>query len=261
MLGTVYGEQLTFITSEESLNGLPCPDAPTVTDIDDNTYNTVKLGNQCWMKENLRTTRYSDNTPIEYGGNNISATTAYLYYPANNINNVSTYGYLYNMAAVRNGAASSTAIPSGVQGICPTGWHVPSREEWDELRMFVLQHNQEYVCYDGTSQWAFNNAKALASTMGWAVNYDPEGTNICSPIVDPNTNNATNFTALPAGIRYGNNMFSYPYQEIGWLTQFWSCTKETNTNGTAITIDSHSTEVLTGGIDTKTGCSVRCLRD
>ena len=261
MLGTVYGEQLTFTTSSETLNGLPCPGTPTVTDVDNNTYYTVKLGNQCWMKENLRTTHYADNTPIELGGNNVSQTTAYRYYPNNNSENVSTYGYLYNMAAVRNGAPSSTSIPSGVQGICPTGWHVPSREEWTELRMFVLNHSQEYVCYDGTSQWAFNNSKALVSTTGWAVNYDPQGVSSCSPIVNPSTNNATNFSAFPAGIRYGNNMFTFPYQEVGWMTEFWSCTQETNINGATITIDGMSTEVLNGGTDMKTGCSVRCIRD
>ena len=259
-LGTSFGEQEEFTTTDLSLNGVPCPDAPTVTDVDNNVYNTVRLGNQCWMKENLRTTHYADNTPISLGGNNVSATTPYRYYPNNNSYTVSTYGYLYNMAAVRHGAASSNSIPSGVQGICPDGWHVPSCEEWYELRMFLINHRQVYACYGG-SMWSFNNAKALASTTGWAVNYDPEGSSSCSPIVNPSTNNATNFTALPAGIRYGNNTLTFPYEEIGWYAQFWSCTQETSNNGAVMLIDGYYDDVIVSSVNKTEGCSVRCLRD
>ena len=56
--------QTHFLQFNEIQDGFPCPNAATLTDIDGNVYNTVQIGNQCWMKENLRTTRYTDNTAI-----------------------------------------------------------------------------------------------------------------------------------------------------------------------------------------------------
>ena len=116
----------------------------TLTDIDGNTYNTVQIGNQCWMKENLRTTKYANGTSISQG-NNTSTTTAYWYYPNNNSSNMSTYGLLYNWKAVMGSSSSSNANPSGVQGVCPTGWHVPSRDEWIQLINYV-RSQRSYVC-------------------------------------------------------------------------------------------------------------------
>ena len=146
-------------TTEEPLQ--PTTDGPSqpVTDIDGNEYKTVKLGNQVWMAENLRTTRYADGTPIPLG-TEASLDVAYRYYPNYNRANVSKYGYLYNWAAVMNGSASSEANPSGVQGICPDGWHVPSDAEWTELTNYVSSQSQ-YVCGDDTNYIA----KALASEV------------------------------------------------------------------------------------------------
>ena len=88
-------------------DGQPCPGAATVTDVDNNTYNTVQIGTQCWMKENLRTTRYANGTSIALGSST-SSTTAYRYYPDNNSSNVSTYGYLYNWKALMGNSSSSS---------------------------------------------------------------------------------------------------------------------------------------------------------
>ena len=114
--GTSYGEQRSFTAVVDA--GYSCPGAATVTDYDNNTYNTVQIGNQCWMKENLRTTHYSDGTSIPLGSSG-SNTTAYCYYPDDSVSNVGTYGYLYNWPAVMGNSSSSSANPSGVQGICP----------------------------------------------------------------------------------------------------------------------------------------------
>ena len=124
-------EEPSQLTTEELLQ--PTTDGPSqpVTDIDGNVYKTVKLGNQVWMAENLRTTRYADGRKIPLGTTE-SFDVAYRYYPDDNSANVADYGYLYNWPAVMNGSASSSANPSGVQGICPDGWHVPSNAEWTE---------------------------------------------------------------------------------------------------------------------------------
>ena len=188
----------------------PVTDGPSqpVTDIDGNEYKTVKLGNQVWMAENLRTTRYADGTPIPLG-TEASLDVAYRYYPNNNRANVSKYGYLYNWAAVMNGSASSEANPSGVQGICPDGWHVPSDAEWTELENYVSSQSQ-YVCGSSTSKIA----KALASETGWEPD-DEE----CAVGNNPSANNATGFSARPAGNYYGY------YYYFGFNAYFWSATQ------------------------------------
>lgn len=107
-------------------DSLPCPGTPTVTDFDGNVYSTVKLGTQCWMRENLRTTHYADGTEIPLGDELASFTDPlYFNHPAGSLT-LAERGYLYNYPAVMHGDSSSWEIPSGVQGICPDGWHVPS---------------------------------------------------------------------------------------------------------------------------------------
>jgi len=105
------------------------PNCGTVSDYDGNIYNTVIIGTQCWMKENLKTTKYNDGTSIP----NISDNTAwsgltdgaYCDYENDPSNSV-IYGKLYNFYAVKNALK-----------ICPTGWHVPSDGEWNVLDKFV----------------------------------------------------------------------------------------------------------------------------
>ncbi|MBQ9508169.1 MAG: T9SS type A sorting domain-containing protein [Bacteroidales bacterium] len=201
-VGTAYGNEVCFTTTHY---GQPCPGSATVTDIDNNTYNTVQIGNQCWMKENLRTTRYSNGTSIALGSWTSSA-SSYRYYPNNDQSNVSTYGYLYNWKAVMGNSSSSNENPSGVQGICPTGWHVPSDAEWTQLTDYVSSQSQ-YVC--GSSNT--NIAKAMASTAGWS-----SSTNTCAVCNDPSANNAAGFSALPAGYYDGNHSY------FGLGAWFWS---------------------------------------
>ena len=102
----------------------------SVLDIDNNTYNTVLIGAQCWTKENLRVTKYNDGTNIpeitSTGTWNTTivtgARTVYNDLPAN----LTTYGYLYNWYAVAD-----------ARKICPDGWHVPSDGEWTSLILFL----------------------------------------------------------------------------------------------------------------------------
>lgn len=113
----------------------------TVTDIDGNVYPIVQIGNQIWMAENLRTTHYSDGTPIEDGTGlgDISTddTTSRFFYYDDDTTNIEEYGLLYNWYAVTRGTNGSSSNPSGVQGISPKGWHIPSHAEWTELERFL----------------------------------------------------------------------------------------------------------------------------
>ena len=95
--------------------------AGTVTDYDGNVYRAVRIGNQIWMAENLRSTHYSDGSPI-----------VQIVYNDNDAN-AAIYGRLYTPPAFRKGVASSSANPSGVQGAAPVGWHIPSPAEWRQL--------------------------------------------------------------------------------------------------------------------------------
>ena len=234
-------------TSDNNNQGV-CP--ATVTDYDGNVYNTLRLGDQCWMKENLRTTHYSNGTEIALG-TDTSTTTAYRYYPRNKVENVATHGYLYNWMAAMNNATPSVADPSGVQGICPTGWHLPSKAEFNVLINYVSNQN-EYIC--GSSNE--NIAKALASNTGW-TNYSQE----CNVGNDQSSNNATGFTALPTG--YFNHNY---YSSFGAYAYFWSSSswKTVGANlNRAYTFEFYYawTKAVISYENQERGLSIRCISD
>ncbi|MBR5982860.1 MAG: InlB B-repeat-containing protein [Bacteroidales bacterium] len=206
---------------------------------DGNTYTTITIGEQTWMAENLR---YEGNTTI---GTTTSTTTKYRYYPNNNSSNVATYGYLYNWPATMNGASSSSSNPSGVQGICPNGWHLPSDAEWTQLTNY-LSSQSEYQCGGATT----NIAKSLASTTGW-----DSSTTSCAVGNTPANNNSTGFGALSAGDYNGS------YAHFGYYAYFWSATEYDSSDAyrshlyydSAIVNRNYSAKFI--------GRSVRCVRN
>jgi uncharacterized protein (TIGR02145 family) len=132
----------------------------TVTDIDGNVYKTIRIGSQTWMAENLRVTHYDDGSAIQllksvrahYNSDpNDPGSIVYLdsewdriglfsksyCWPVDDKTNAITYGALYSWCAAMNGAASSSQSPSGIQGVCPTGWHLPSDQEWITLTDYL----------------------------------------------------------------------------------------------------------------------------
>ena len=239
--GTAYGNEVDFVSNMDSL---PCPGTATITDYDGNTYTTVQIGDQCWMRENLRTTHYANGGSIPLGSNtSTDSTTAYRFYPNSNESNVSTYGYLYNWPAVMGGSASSNSNPSGVQGICPNGWHVPSHSEWAQLINYVSGQTS-YVCGNNSN----NIAKALASTTYW-MNSN-ESCAVGNTLAD---NNATGFTALPADRTHASGLGTHAF--------FWSSTDDGDDAYDLSFIYSlaHVTNIYS---DFKFfGFSVRCLRN
>ena len=171
-----------------------------VQDYDGNWYDAVIIGDQVWMAENLRTTHYADGTTIEEGefGDDYYA---YYYHANNDSQNDNTYGLLYNPPAVMNGASSSNTNPSGVQGIAPNGWHIPSQSEFEQLVSY-LNTNHLYP-------------KDLASTSGWT-----SSSVVNSPGYNQTLNNSTDFNAYPAGFVF--NSFS----NFGSSVSFQTCTEE-----------------------------------
>jgi uncharacterized protein (TIGR02145 family) len=192
--GTAYGQEVSFVARNDAN---PCPGDTTVTDIEGNIYHTVQLGEQCWLKENLRTTHYADGSYFTES-----------YYPNNDIANVPTYGLMYKWATVMHGAGSSE-IPGAVQGLCPDGWHLPS---YSEFQMLQNYSNATYSCA----------SKALASTTGWHY-FSLTG---CYPGYNQQLNNESGFTAYPTGSPNSHPvlcLFSYS-------TSFWSATMHHSNN-------------------------------
>ena len=247
----------TLILQFMPQGGQSCPNAATVADYDGNMYNTVQIGDQCWMKENLRTTHYSNGQEIPLGDSTFSINTAYRYYPANLSFNVIAYGYLYNWKAVMRYSSSSSANPSGVQGICPDGWHVPSDAEWTQLANYVSSQSQ-YVCgnYNANNP---NIAKALASTSDWWGS-----SNTCAVGNNQSSNNATGFTACPAGCCSGLYDAYVSYTDLGLMSAFWSATEDGSGNYDSVLFRYFYNEwpvMFRGSNDGSIGYSVRCLRN
>lgn len=233
-VGTAYGNQIAFTTPEAFICG-----HSRVSDVEGNVYNTVQIGEQCWMKENMRATRYADNTPIPFNGGQ-SLTEPYYYYPNGDVNNVAQLGLLYNWQATMHGAASSFYNPSGVQGICPTGWHVPSSAEWWQLTDYVSSQS-EYVCGEISN----NIAKSLADSVCWGSVTSGD----CCPGYDPSSNNATGFSALP------NTTCGGP------RARYWSTYEATSTMVYYLAIQTDRVSVIRDCHSKATSNSVRCLRD
>lgn len=220
--GITYGMERPFTTGA-------CHGQNSMSDQDGNIYNTVGIGNQCWMKSNLRTTHYSDGSVVAHGpsGSASSSVPYYYNYSSSGIP-LEQRGYLYNWYAVMNGANESYNNPSGVQGICPNGWHVPSRLELDQLI-----NQSYYVCgtpgyYTDTTidyyhyDTIYHIAKALSSTSGWSSSSVE-----CSPGNNQSTNNATGFSGVPTGY-YATLYGSAHCTDAGEYTAFWTTSKSGN---------------------------------
>jgi uncharacterized protein (TIGR02145 family) len=122
--GTGYGNEISF-TTLPLITFNPNLTYGSISDIDGNSYKTIQIGTQVWMAENLKTTKYNDGIGIPTSGNVSSSSTPRYCWYNDDISNKKTYGALYNWTAVNTGK------------LCPTGWHVPSEEEWYELALYI----------------------------------------------------------------------------------------------------------------------------
>ncbi len=172
-----YGNEISFTT----LSG-----SDPVTDIDGNIYTTVNINGKIWMTQNLKTTRYNDGTLIPHVTDNAAWANlrgpndgAYCNYD-NNPAHADTYGHLYNWHAVNS-----------THQLAPTGWHVPSKTEWDALEAWLTSTAGGKMKEAGTEHWS-----------------------------SPNTGgtNASMLNILPSGVRDFTGIFS----EINYQTCVWS---------------------------------------
>jgi uncharacterized protein (TIGR02145 family) len=166
-------------------------DTGTVTDADGNMYKTVRIGNQYWTAENLLTTKYNDGSSIGSACNFYNNTT--------DAAAKKKWGAFYNFSAVKTGK------------LAPKGWHVPTNAEWDTLQNYLIAHGYND---DGTTS-GNRIAKSMASTTDWQVSGEPGALSI-----DLSINNASGFSALPAGWHYWDGV----YKDRNICVYWWTAT-------------------------------------
>jgi len=180
IIGIGYGNEVEFKTKNYGSSG-------TITDIEGNIYQTITIGTQTWMSENLRTTKFNDNTNIERVADSLewinSASPAYCWYKNDSLRYSTLFGILYNGYNLDN------------ENICPTGWHVPTDEDWTVLTDYL-----------GGLEIAGGKLKEATSSY-WSVK-------------SSGATNESGFTGLPSGGRSGDGSF-FNEESYGW---FWSST-------------------------------------
>ncbi len=214
-----------------------CADAAGVN------YPVVKIGTQTWMAQNLA------YLPA-VGPSNIGSDTEKHYYvygyegtsttEATATDNYHQYGVLYNWPAALDGHAGSSEVPSGVRGVCPEGWHLPSDDEWKVLEIYLGMSELDAEEYE----WRDSGdvGKKIKSSTGWYR--------------DGNGDNSSGFTALPAGCRYNTGVFD----GRTYRAYFWSAT-ERFSNPRSRNLNYLNNGSGRSSYTKRSGFSVRCIRD
>ncbi len=215
-------------TCQWDVNDNPSPTSgygPNIDDVDGNSYKTVYIGNQQWMAENLKVSKYNDGSDIPNVTDWGNLTTGAWTYYNNDAANNDKYGKLYNWYAV-------SPTTNGNKNICPTGWHVPTDAEWTVLTDYL-----------GGESVAGGKMKEVG-TISWN---------------SPNTDatNTSLFTGLPGGYRgvSGNSV------EIGNIGYWWSSTEYTSSLSWSRYLNNNDGNVFKYNVGMHDGFSIRCLKD
>jgi uncharacterized protein (TIGR02145 family) len=227
--GTAYGSPKSFTTISS---------ASTVVDIDGNEYQTISIGNQVWMAENLKVTHYRNGDAIPNVTDGDSWTFqrngAYCEYN-NDVNSVAIYGRLYNWHVVADS-----------RHIAPVGWHVPTDEEWKQLEMFLGMSRSEADTTGWRGAKIFNVGGKLkeTGTAHW---------------ISPNegATNESGFTALAGGLRNSIGHFN----SVGTYAYFWSATESYSHSAWSRILNYNYSEVNRYSSDKESGLSLRCVKD
>ena len=195
---------------------------PPLSDVEGNEYNSVYIGGQHWMSENLNTTLFNDGSsiPLETDNDawNSLTTPAYCYYNNDEATYGDQYGALYNWYAVNT------------SNLCPSGWHIPTEDEWNIL-----------VDYMGLNGYSGMEGLALKSATDW--NNDGNGTDNFG------------FKGLPGGNH------DYMFWGQGDYGLWWSAGAATGVSGIGMVLSYHNNEISIGSYAKKMGFSIRCLKD
>lgn len=194
-----------------------------VSDLQGNGYGTLKVGNQCWMTENVRY-RTADYKPVtDQNGNEMDPRI---------------FGYLYTWNTIFNGETPGDEV----QGICPKGWHIPTVAEWNELQT-NLANEPANVC-DNTV------GKAMASTFGWI-----NSTTTCAVGNEPANNNNSLFNAMPVG---GDDATCNGF---GNITNFWTATESSADKANVRDLNYNSPDMSNYAADKTSYIPLRCVKN
>ncbi len=230
--GIAYGEPVSFTTPPEVVYG-------TLRDIDGNEYRTIEIGNQVWMAENLRTSRYRNGEDIiyvmsnsEWQDLNQEQTGAWAFY--NNHAGNEPFGLLYNWYAVND-----------FRGLCPTGWRVATDQDWQQLERYLGMNRNEA----NTTGWRGQNANVGGKLKA-------EGTEFWR---SPNTGatNESGFTALAGGYRFTSGSFSY----LTFFGYWWTATEADANTAWRRLLFNNRESINRMNYDKRYGFSVRCVQN
>ncbi len=237
----IFGATMFAFLFTTSCNVLTNKNAGTFTDPrDDQTYKWVRIGEQVWMAENLNY--------------NINGSWCY----DNNTANCDAFGRLYSWDIVMAGASSSSSNPSGIKGICPPGWHVPSKAEWVELINYVDANG-----YPNEKDNIIGAGNALKSC--WQVDSHLGGD--CDRYEYPRWSahethyglDKFGFNALPGGER--NRYGIYTYYRLGTMGNWWTTNEHSNLAAWRIRLHYGYGKVWDNYDGKSFGFSLRCVRD
>lgn len=212
-----------------------CEEPLTVTDIDGNVYQTVTIGSQIWMAENLKVTHYRNGAAIinitdnsTWGNITYGSFCSY----NNEDDSADTYGLLYNWYAVDD-----------VQNIAPEGWHVPSEYEIQQLELYlgINEEDLEDVGWRGTDE---GGTLKDTGTIYWA---------------NPNTGatNTNGFKAIPSGYRRSDGYFMH----IGYFFGFWSTDPAIANSGWCRILENDESRIERSYYSRTAGLAIRCVKD
>lgn len=209
-----------------------------VTDIDGNTYPIVTIGEQVWMAENLKVTRYRNGEAIpkvliDIEWEMLDRTEKGAYCVRKNYEaNVDTFGYLYNWYAVNDS-----------RNIAPEGWHVPTEGEWKELEMYLGMSQSEAENYGNRGTDEGGKLKETG-TVHWR-----------SP--NEGATNESGFTALPGGRRIPSGNYS----PSGFEACFWSGSEKSDISAWIRMLQFQNSEIGRDRSSKLEGCSIRLIQD
>jgi len=215
----------------------------TMTDQDGNVYKTIAIGNREWMAENLKTNTYRNGDPITHVTDNAqwsSLTTGARSSYSNDPGLECPYGKLYNWYAV--------ADP---RNVCPTGWHVPTDGEWNEL-IGYLDPSYDPNAMFPADQSTIAGGKLKSSGVDYWINPNTDATN------------ESGFSGLPGGFRGSNGMFfsmGTPLVNPAPLGRWWSSTEDSVSGAWARQLNYDNGNISRNLYNVRFGMSVRCIRD
>jgi uncharacterized protein (TIGR02145 family) len=230
--GTKYYVRAYVKNSEWTVYGAPVTFNSKVADVEGNLYSTVNIGSQVWMAENFRATKFNDGTPIANITDNTEwlnlSGAAYCWYN-NDISYKPTLGALYSWYTITEG------------DLCPSGWHVPTDEEYNTLELYLGLNP------DSVNVWGWrgtNQGTQLKSTTGW----DDGG----------NGTNTSGFTGLPGGYRYAAQGAFY---SLGTVTYWWTATEASADLGWYRRLDASCNDIYKAATSKRGGKYIRCIKN